>query len=107
MILSPSRSAERCPGEAGVRVTNSEMRKSSAIMSKSRYYKEGPLHSKKREVKIIFHTVPKFTLRMMTYGPQTFKKLSILSLKLVILLLFSQPFKKYRTLKNCRVGVLL
>ena len=43
-------------------------------------------------------TLPKLTLRMMTYGPQTFKKISILSLKLVILSLFSaQLFKKYRT----------
>ena len=42
---------------------------------------------------------------MMTYGPQTFKKLRILSSKLVILSLFSQLFKKNieRIIKNCRV----
>ena len=33
----------------------------------------------------------------MTYGAETFKKLSILSLKPVILSLFSQLFKKYKT----------
>ena len=46
-------------------------------------------------LQIVFHTVPKFILRMMTYGPQTFK--SIFLLELVIFSVFSQLFKKYRT----------
>ena len=42
------------------------------------------------------------------YGPQTVKKFSILSLKLVILSLFSSYLKNTgRIVKNIRVGVLL